>query len=605
MMRTTILLLAAVVSAWAAPDGSALYARHCARCHEAGGEQWSPARKTLQRLPGEAIFAELQFGMMSMVATLAVEEKKAIAEFLAGKPVKDLPPGTPPAPAGLCAFPASRTPDLLAGPRWNGWGVDPSNSRFQPADMAGLEAAQIPRLKLKWAFGYPLAPLAWSPPTVAGGRVFVGSVTGTVYSLDARTGCTWWTFQASPTGVRSAITIGPGSSGSRFHAYFGDISAWVYAVDALSGKQAWKVQVDAHPLARVTGAPVLHAGVLYVPVASFEEMAASNPKYECCSFRGSVVALDAATGKQIWKTHTIAEAARPMGRGKTGTQMWGPSGAGVWMAPTLDPKRGALYVGTGDSYSDPDVPTSDAILALDMKTGRILWSRQMTVGDRWNVACISLDKIGCPEKAGPDFDFASPPILRTLSGGRRLLIAGQKSGIVHAIDPDNDGAIVWQGRAGKGGVLGGIEWGMAADEQRVYAAVSDLLPAKPETGGGLMAIQIATGERIWHAPAPKPACLPRKGCSAAQPAAVTLIPGAVFSGSMDGHLRAYSSADGKLIWDFDTLREFPTVNAVPGQGGSLNGPGPTVVGGMLYVNSGYGVFGMAGNVLLAFSVDGK
>jgi polyvinyl alcohol dehydrogenase (cytochrome) len=605
-MRPILFLVLSIALAQAQPDGSALYAKHCARCHEVDQSGWAPRRQVLAKQPPEAILGQLHLGFMSLVATLTDDEKRALASYITGKPAPEFRMPPAPKPEGLCAPGSSTTPDLLMGPRWNGWGIDLDNSRFQTAAMAQLNAADIPRLKLKWAFAFPLAPAAWSQPVVAGGRVFAGSMNGAIYSLDANTGCTHWSYMASPAGVRAAITIGPGVAGSRFTAYAGDITATVHAIDALNGTLLWKTKIDDHPLARVTGAPQLHDGRLYVPLASMEEAAAANPKYECCTFRGSVVAIDAATGEPIWKTHLIDSKPRPTQKNVNGTQQWGPSGAAVWSAPTIDLQGGLLYVSTGDYYSDPEEGWGVSIVAIEMNTGKIAWAKKALTGDRWNVACISGDKVNCPKREGPDFDFGSSPILRRLANGKQVLLAGQKSGDLHFLDPDQRGAIIRTVKAGKGGILGGIEWGPAADAGRVYVAISGHDWKKPAAGGGLSAFQIATGERLWHTPAPKPACLANPPCSAAQPAAVTAIPGAVFSGSLDGHLRAYSSADGRILWDFDTRKAYDTVNRYPGQGGSLNGPGVTVAGGVVFANSGYGFLGgSAGNVLLAFTVDGK
>jgi polyvinyl alcohol dehydrogenase (cytochrome) len=599
-----MLVCSASASCQQAPEGAALYATHCARCHETDATGWAVNRELLARMPAPAVRASLDVGLMSLVATLTDEEKRAIVFYLTGKSTSPVRTPALPTLQGLCPA-ESRPAGLLSGPRWNGWGADFDNSRFQPAAMAGLTPEDVPRLKLKWAFAFPLSIAAWSQPVVAGGRVFVGSMPGVVYSLDARSGCTYWTYQASPTGVRSAISVGEGFGAARFAVYFGDLQANVYAVDAMTGKELWKTKVDDHPAARITGAPQLHEGRLYVPVASFEEAYTVNLKYECCTFRGSVVALDARSGRQLWKTYMIPRPPQPTTRNSARTQLYGPSGVGIWSAPTVDAKRKLLYVATGDNYSDPEEGHGDSVLALQMSSGNIVWAQKLTEGDRWTAACFSSDKLGCPKDAGPDHDFGASPILREI-GGRRVLLAGQKSGMLHWLDPDRKGAILRQVQVGKGGFLGGIEWGMAADGERSYVAISDLDRNHAEAGGGVTAIQIATGEKIWHAPAPKPACLDQPGCSAAQPSAVTAIPGVVFAGSLDGHMRAYASATGKVIWDVETRQMYHTVNGVPGNGGSLNAAGATVVNGMMYVNSGYGILGsMPGNVLLAFSVDGR
>jgi polyvinyl alcohol dehydrogenase (cytochrome) len=590
------------------PDGAVLYRRHCAGCHDSGAGR-APSREALKRFSPERILVTLESGnMMFMGAKRTAPERRAITEFLAGKLLGREPMETPPQFA-FCSGKQSPWTDPLAGPRWNGWGADLANRRFQPAAQAGLRPSDVPRLRLKWAFGFPGDIVAYAQPAVAGGRLFVGSAGGRVYSMSATTGCIYWTLEAEAP-VRTAISIGP--NGSRYAAYFGDLHANVYAADAATGELLWKTRVDDHSEARITGAPVLDGGRLFVPVASFEEVTAADPAYECCRFRGSVLALDAATGKILWKTYTVSDPPRPTRKNKAGTQLWGPSGAAVWSAPTIDPKRHVLYAATGDSYSDPPAPTTDAILALDMDSGKILWVRQMTTGDAFNLACPSPDKSNCPEANGPDFDFGASPILVRLRGGRRMLIAGQKSAIVYALDPDRGGEPLWQTRVGRGGTLGGIQWGPATDDGQAYVALSDIvrrvtpmgLELDPKSGGGLFALRLTNGAVDWSAL--PPGCGDRQPCSPAQSAAVTAIPGVVFSGSSDGHLRAYATKDGKIVWDFDTMREYQTVNGVPARGGSLDGPGPVVAGGMLYVNSGYGAMGgIPGNVLLAFSVEGK
>jgi len=331
-----------------------------------------------------------------------------------------------------------------------------------------------------------------------------------------------------------------------------------------------------------------------------EEVPAAQASYECCTFRGSVVALDAASGNQIWKSYTVQEAPQQLGKNSKGTTLWGPAGAAVWSSPTIDTRKGALYIGTGNSYTSPAVKTSDAVIAMDLKTGKILWWNQATSEDAFLVGCRPGNE-NCPKELGPDFDFGNAPILRALPGGKRILVIGQKSGIVWGLDPDNDGKVVWQFKAGKGGALGGIEWGSAADEQAAYIPVSDVLAA-PNEAGGLFALKLATGEKIWNTPAPKLECNSGRGCTGAQSAPVSVIPGVVFSGSVDGHMRAYSTVDGSIIWDFNTAREFETVNHVPAKGGSIDAAGPIVADGLLLTNSGYALWkGLPGNVLLAFS----
>lgn len=502
-----------------------------------------------------------------------------------------------------CANSSDGFPQQPDGPRWNGWGADINNSRFQPAAMAGLTPEQVPRLQLKWAFGFHGAYAANAQPTIVGGLVFVGGGDDGVYALDAKSGCTRWTF-ATEAVVRTAISVGPISGSDQFAAFFGDVRGNAYAVNATTGALIWKTKVDDHPAARIVGAPTLYSGVLYVPVSSSEEATGSRPTYQCCTFRGSVVALDSATGRQIWKAYTIPDAPRPTQRNAVGTQRYGPSGAAVWSAPTIDVQRHAVYVATGNSYSDPPAGTSDAILAFDLTTGRMLWHRQTTANDSFVVACYGSDQTNCPKDHGPDNDFGQSPILVSLDNGRRVLVVGQKSGVVYALDPDQEGKVLWQTRIGKGGPLGGIMWGSAADKERVYVANSDfrcVMSPDPTAGGGLFGLDLATGKISMQVP-PVP-CADRNQCSPALSAAVTEIPGVVFSGGVSGYLRAYATANAKLLWEVDTAHDYATVNGVSAHGGAMDGPGPTIVDGMLYVNSGYGKWGgLLGNVLLAFEV---
>ncbi len=540
-------------------------------------------------------------------------ERIAVAAYLSSGFLKG---ESAPAPqSAYCSQPAGADSD--ASPGWNGFGAGLANKRFQDAQAAGISASDVPSLKLKWAFSLGDVTLARGQPVVVSGRLFVGSQANKLYSLDAKSGCLYWIFDADAP-VRSGVVAGPGPGG-RPAVFFGDQSANAYAVGFSTGKLVWKTHAEDHYAAMITPAPSLYKGVVYFGVSSIEEVTGAMPTSECCTFRGSLVALDAATGKQVWKSYTIAEASKRTTKTKTGVQRWGPSGAGVWSTPTIDEKRDVIYIATGDNYSDPPTRTSDAVLALDRATGKMLWSRQMTARDAFTVDCIQTVRTNCPESNGPDVDFGQPPILVSLPNGKRALVIGQKSGVAHAIDPDQQGEVLWQKRLGKGGPLGGIQWGSAADHENMYAAVSDLTfhdvadPANPGTskseldpakGGGLFALRLQTGEQVWNAPPPD--CGARKNCSPAQSGAVTAIPGIVFSGSVDGHLRAYRSDTGEVMWDFDTVREYDVVNGGRAHGGSLDGGGPAVAGGMLYVNSGYGVFGgMPGNVLLAFSVEGK
>ncbi|MFI5155886.1 MAG: PQQ-binding-like beta-propeller repeat protein, partial [Chitinophagales bacterium] len=380
-----------------------------------------------------------------------------------------------------------------------------------------------------------------------------------------------------------------------------------YAVDISTGKLVWNRRVGYESQSSITGTVAFYNGMVYVPITSLEVALAANGNYPCCTTSGGVVAVEAASGNIVWTHRVITEQARVSGKTKKGSPFMGPSGAPVWCSPTVDAKRGLLYIGTGENYSIPTTNTSDAIQALDLKTGKLIWNYQATTNDAYNVACPYLNN--CPEIPGPDLDFGMAPIMTKRSDGRDILVAGQKSGLVHALDPGT-GKLIWKERIGKGGALGGVHWGMATDGKYIYAANADNIIAIDKKDSsivaspGLYALDINSGKLIWKTPTPP--CSEKKGCLIANSAAPTVIPGIVFAASIDGHLRAYASADGKIIWDFDTDRPFETMNGVKGNGGSIDGPSPLVADGMVYVNSGYGMFGQkSGNVLLAFRVDTK
>jgi polyvinyl alcohol dehydrogenase (cytochrome) len=592
------------IAAAQTPSGEAVYKQRCATCHEQTNPR-IPPRDALQKMPSVRIVRALDSGAMMAVAfTMSRDERLAVASYLG---TSDAVTGPPPS-----AFCSDRTIRLKATPAvtWNGWSPGTSNARFQSAEAAKLTSEQVGRLKLKWAFGFDGDVTAFAPPTVLDDHVFVGSAAGVVHAMRADTGCLKWVFQANGP-VRAGILAVP-LNGT--HALlFGDMAGWFYALQAETGNLLWKAHVEEHDSTRLTAAATALGDVVYVPVASWEETRSGDADYPCCTFRGSVVALRISDGKQLWKTYLTDEAKE---RGKTprGVARFGPSGVAVWSTPTLDPKRRVLYVTTGDNYSSPATEMSDAIVALSLDSGRIVWSKQVTKDDVFNGQCAN-GGANCPATLGPDFDFGSPAILTTVATGRDVLLAGQKSGIVFALDPDNRGEILWQTRVGKGGTGGGVQWGMATDGQNVYAAVADhgrtrqnnpidtrRYAVDPEVGGGLTALRIADGSQQWYAMPGQCRSGAPLGCSPAQPSAVTGIPGVVFSAAYDGHLRAYSTAAGAVLWDFDTMRDFETVNGVKARGGSIDGPGPVVANGMVFITSGYPRNGgVPGNVLLAFA----
>jgi polyvinyl alcohol dehydrogenase (cytochrome) len=581
-------------------QGEKFYQQKCASCHDNPSGRIPPKDAIANNTPTFITQAMIEGVMASQARGLSPHDMASVAAYLSKRKDGGLGAGVLEAPA--CTDKAA--PLTLAGPTWNGWGNGQTQNRFQPTP--GIAAADVPRLKLKWALSY--AGSRNGQATVVGGRIFLTSASGAVYSLNARTGCAYWRFDV-PGGSRSSITIGklPGKGKTRFAAY---LTGWTertaYALDAETGKQLWKTRVTNQSEVQMTGSPVLHAGVVYVPTSSAEEAIAVDPAYECCKFRGSVAALDAASGKKLWETFMAPEP-KPFKKNPKGVQMYGPAGAAIWSAPTIDAKRGLLYVTTGDSYTDVEVDRAEAVVALDLKTGAIRWANQLTKGDNYIIGCFGTTPRGnCPAPVGPDYDFGVSPVLQTLKSGKQVILVGQKSSQVYALDPDAQGKVIWEHRLSQGGPLGGVEFGPASDGAAYYVAISDIFVPKPAPG--LYAFRIADGELLWSAPSPKLDCAWKNPyCSGAISQAVSAMPGVVFAGAMNGRFRAYDAKTGKVVWDYDTAAApVATVSGKEAKGGVMDGAGPTIAGGMVYVSSGYqGRSGQPGNLLLAFSVDGK
>ncbi len=612
MQRAAVLATTLLVACLSAPtlasDGprpaAELYKMYCSACHE-GTVPRAPHSIKFQMIGPKAILSALESGVMrTQGSALSGEERRTLAEFLGGAA---LPTSSPVAmkrcDAAHAAFDFKR-PSPLAG-----WSMTQEGTRFVNARTAGLSAADVPKLELKWAFGFPGATRARSQPTVGAGAVYVGSQDGTVYALDFATGCIRWTFLADSE-VRSSPTLEPWQAGdtkARPRLYFGDFNGNAYAVDAQTGLLQWKVRVDAHPRMTITGSPRLFEGRLYVPMSSTEWAAAADPGYECCTFRGGVTALDANTGQLVWRSYSIPE--EPVATGEknsAGAIRRAPAGAPIWNSPTIDVKRRRLYVGTGEGYTSPAAAQTDSVIAFDLDTGRMVWWYQSIAKDAWNMACFIGGGPNCPSENGPDLDIGAPPILHRLPSGRDVLLVGQKSADIFSLDPD-DGRLLWKVRYGRGGFGGGVHWGMAATSKLLYAPNADTTFLGTEKGvakPGLFALNPANGAIVWFAPAPDvcPADL-KPACDAGFSPPPTAIPGVVFQPAFDGYLRAYRERDGKLLWQYNTVREFDTVSGQKARGGSIESAGAIVVDGSVIVNSGY-LFGgrMPGNVLLAFAV---
>jgi polyvinyl alcohol dehydrogenase (cytochrome) len=579
--------------------GRALFNANCAGCHN-GGVPKAPQQVWLEMLAPDAILSAMNGGIMSQqAAKLSTVERRQIAEYLVRMPLENYkPPQQPPmCNAARSGFDAASPPAAV------GWGHD--NKRFTPGSVAGLSPEEVPELKLKWAMAYPASNRARSQPSIGWGAIFVGSQDGTVYALDLATGCTKWRFRASAE-VRSGIVADAATK----RLYFGDVLARAYALDAMTGKLIWQKKVDDHGNATITGTPTVGGGQLYVPVSSLEVTAAADPKYACCTFRGSVVALDLDSGGQKWKHFTVLDAPSAQGKTKAGTDILGPSGAPVWNSPTYDAATGRVYFGSGENYSSPADGNSDAVFAVDAKSGKRLWVSQLTAGDAWNVGCM-MGNENCPKEKGPDLDVAPSILVVPIGGGKTMIVAGQKSADVHGLDPAT-GNPMWKTSLGHGGTQGGVHFGMAAQGRLVYIPINDMADTRDarvydasKRGSGLHGVDAATGKVFWKALADN-GCGDRKFCDPGISSAVSAIPGLAFAGHLDGRFRAYDGRSGKIVWSFDTTEKVKTLTGEMASGGSMSGPGAVISKGYVVINSGYGLYGhMPGNLLMVFTPGGK
>jgi polyvinyl alcohol dehydrogenase (cytochrome) len=617
-----------------AAEGEAIFGARCKSCHEPAVDR-APTRGDLATRTPDQIIASMTTGVMTpMAAGLTPAQMQSVALYLTQPPAggvagagggRGRQVAVVPTEDKMCAT----NPPIVAGKHdWPMSAYDIENSRYQP--NPGLKAADVPKLKVKWAFS--IAGHGNAQPVVVGDWMWMLSRTK-MYALDPATGCVRYKVEGvsarnTPTVFKSTL------SPSGWMMIVGQGSRVVKAFDAANGKEIWaSEQLESHRASGITGSPIVSGNQVFVPITSGEEATSQSPNYECCTFRGSLVALDLSTGKTQWKTVMITEPMKEIRKNANGKPIQGPAGAAIWSNPTPDPKRGLVYVATGDSYTDADTKGSDAIVAMDMKTGAIKWSTQVMQNDNFIMGCNGV-KLGvnCPTPVGPDFDFGAAPILFTLPNGKQVVLSGQKSSIAYGMDPDT-GKLLWKFATGGGSVLGGIEWGMAADKKALYAANSDIASMfdafarakgmeppfadkQPEAKPGLTALDPKTGKQLWRVTPPEAPCDLKKGrypggCFNAMSAAPAVMPGVVFEGTVDGWFRAYDTKSGKLLWeDSTTSRTYATVNGVPAQpGGGIDGNGPTIANGMVFVTSGHdgaaGVGGNGTNVLLAYSVDGK
>ena len=574
------------------------YEQWCAVCHNEPPDAKTPHIDAIRRMSRVRIRHALFRGPMAQyIGDMSRGQVRALADHLAADQESLMPA------SAYCESAPSTTPAI------DRWGLDDANSRWQR--HTSITAANVGKLRLKWAFAAPNVSTMRSQPAVSADTIFLATLAGRLFALDRATGCIRWTYRAEQP-LRTAVTLG--KAGQRAALFVGDQGAAIHAVDAATGEQIWHQDVALFDASVTTGAAVQHGDKLFVPISAFGVALAMQPEYECCTSHGGVQALDAATGKKLWTTR-MTDAARPTYKNRLGVQMWGPSGAAVWSTPTIDAKRGVLYVGTGENTSSPATKLSDAIVAIALETGEIKWHFQGTEGDAFNMACGGRGRsASCPKEDGPDFDFGASVIIAKNTLGKDVLLAGQKSGDVYALDPDRAGALVWQRRIGPGSALGGVHWGIAADATQVYVPIADPPFAGADRRPGVWALNIDDGSDVWGYEAER-GCVPQGRRGAASPwpdcsfryafsAAASVAGDVVLAGALDGRAFAFKQSDGEVLWEYPTKRAFESVNGVDGHGGAIDSPGIVAAGDQLIVPSGYDMFGqMPGNVLLVFETS--
>ena len=608
--------------------GEKLFDRHCSSCHD-NPAMHAPSREALSGFSKETVMVALEFGKMQpMAAHLSKQERGLIAIYLAGS-----------APADdwiaehSCNIPAADNRKEYV----TNWGFGNANRRFVPATAAGIDRDNVAGLELAWSLAFPKVTDMRSQPAIIGDTMYFGDKTGKVYAIDRKSGCIRRHTEVL-SGIRSAITVATLGSGKKL-LVFADSMASIYALDPDTLKTIWQQAARIYETSVITGSISFHNDRLFVPVSSYEVAVSGSPSHVCCKSHGGVIALDATSGAQLWQWHGTADATL-QGQNRDGGDLYGPSGVSVWSTPAVDPKRNRIYIGTGENLSHPVTDTSDAIVALDMDSGALAWRFQALAGDAWNAACLN-GGANCPQNPGGDFDFGASVIMAELPDGRELLLAGQKSGDVYALNPDpagDEGEVVWHRRVSNAGIgpdlaqsttNGGVHWGMALSGERVLVAAADPERVRPDyiPKPGLHALNLASGEVLWFQPV-------TRGCEIAEEdkpmiglqnmragkkieladqyrcsfyyglsAAVLATPELVFSAGLDGRVRAFDIASGEILWQAETAKPFAADNGVTGHGGAVDVSGQVLADGWLYVQSGYSMFGqLPGNVLLAYRV---
>ncbi|MFN9849259.1 MAG: PQQ-binding-like beta-propeller repeat protein [Alphaproteobacteria bacterium] len=597
--------------------GQAVYRANCAACHDNPEQTRSPAKSTLGSMSYQVLsFALTKGKMQAQAAALSEADRGNLINYLTGRSTATLDAWSKPMMCGALRAPV----DLKPAPSISTFGFDARNTRTLTARQAGLTTAQLSKLDLAWAIAFPDATMIRAQPAVVGNTLFLPvAEASAMYAFDVsdRTKpCIKWIYN-SPGGapLRSSPGFGVIADGRSVLAFSG-LDSTVHVVDAANGKAIWTKNVAAYSYSLTTGTPRVLKDRIIVPVSQFEIMQAADNAVTCCTNHGFVLSLDPKTGDQQWRYDTMPDAQPIRDRGD-GKMLYGPSGAPIWNSPVVDEARGLVFFGTGEANSPPAHHNTNALIAIRLSDGKEVWSHQATANDIFNAGCGPKprpNQLNCvTDTVYRDVDFGASLIRGKLKDGREMIFAGQKSGTVWAMHPDT-GKVIWRRDIGTGAPNGGIHWGIAYKDDTVFVPVAQI--GRPLPGGepidpglqrGMYAVDARTGAIKWQYTV-MPDCAngrdkkaPRCDRNYGFSGAPTIVDGAIIQGSLDGRLFALDLKTGREIWTFDTLRDYATLNGVPGKGGSIDAASIVAVNGLLFSGSGYGMFGQApGNVLLAF-----
>ena len=588
--------------------GAGVYQKACAVCHDNPGTTRAATLASMRTLAPTRLREVMAPGgiMAPMAAALNDRERADLVTWLTAGQAAAAATWSD---AILCT-PDKRTVSPTATIVNAGFGIDSDLSRSLSASEAGLSKAQLANMEIAWSIAFPGQGGGTGASVLSDGTVYA---TGgqKLLAIDAASGCMKWSYSASSRNTPAIGDIG----GRRVVAL--SVGRDIHVVDAASGALVWKA--SGQPIdgsgGQIRGGVIFAKDKIIVPLSASGVASAMNPRSECCSGHGSVVALNAADGSHAWEYHTMPEPTYNGQVNSLGVKQKGPSGAPIWSVPVYDARRNNIIVTTGENTSHPATDTSDAIIALNADTGKVSWQYQAMAADVWNMSCdVGTGQNGpnCPVLFGGDgrdYDFGAGAVIATVNG-KDVVLAGQKSGHAWALDA-NTGKVLWSHRIGEGTALGGVHWGITADAGKVYIPINDpILSPDPKfvSKAGVYAFDIATGRPAWSFAAQPNcagsrateviACTTKYGFSAAP----LVIDGALVGATLGGEVIILDGADGRVINRLDTVGAKTTLNKdIAGKGGSIDAHGLSAGAGMLFVNSGYGSFGQTpGNVLIAY-----